>query len=1413
MKRFVIYSTAWLLFFINSYASAALIHRYSFTDGDTAAVDSVGGAHGTLVNGAVISGDAAQLDGQNDYVALPAGLITGRDSVTLEAWFQFSDNGAWVRVFDFGDTNPDSGAGRNYLFFTPQGGTGTSRLVISDADPGYNHEEVVNYSLLVHGVPTHIACVFDGVNDVMTLYVNGEWIDSIPVTIPLSAVNNLNSYLGRSLYTADPCLKGALDEFRVYDGVLDGQEILTNYTLGPDAPYASNVAVNPTPANGAVGVVPSIRLSWEAPSSGTPDSYTVYVSDEADLAGAQVINVPQGTDCAPQLDYDTSYYWRVDCHYGGTTFTGVVWTFTTSTPAWDRSPVGDINHDFTVDLLDLLWMADDWLSDANSPANLVGSDGGDGPLVDNADYARLAGHWLASASPLVINEFLADNNQNRADPNGEYDDWIELYNSGDVAIDLGGMYLTDNLDNPDKWPIPPGITIAPGEHLIFWADGHQQQGETHTNFQLDAAGDEIGLYDRDGRTRLDCVVFDRQYADISYGRYPDGAPEWRFFDAPSFAGCNYQGYLGIVADCQFSVDGGFYADPDSFDVTIYCETPGATIHYTTNFTKPTEDSAEYTDPVGVDSTTCLRAVAYKPGWLTRGAASRSYIFLDDVMQQSAYPPGFPTSWGSLIVDYQVDPDVVGNPAYSGTFKDDLRTVPSVCIVIPNDDLFGSVSGIYSHPTQRGPAWEREASIEIINPATGEYCQANAGLRMHGGYARTTNTAKQSLRMIFRSLYGPSKLEFPLFPDSPVTTFDQLVLRATWNYSWTGDSGGATERAQYMRELYAHDTIRDMDRLQGYGRHVHVYLNGLYWGVYILTERPDDGFASEHLGGRKSDYDVVKTNAEYWTGPNVIEVLAGDRQAWDQLFILAQADLSTPEAYAAIQRYVDIPAMIDYMLMIFHTGSRDAPVLIGNDTAPRNFYAVRKREPGAGFVFLPWDVEWSLEGETLDRVNVANYINGYDNPAYLTAKLKTNAEFRMRVADQAYKHYFNNGALTEENTVGRYWNRVMDLDRAIVGESARWGDFRRATPYTRNVEWVAERNRLVNSYFPARDGVVLAQLRSAGLYPDLDPPVFCLNGSEQHGGYAALGASLSMTNPNGSGTIHYTLDATDPRLPASAASQITLAGEYADKRVWVPAGDIGTAWRSDTSYDDSGWDLCTGSPGGVGYEAGSGYQGLIGLDMTEDMYGAGKNTTCYVRIPFGVSAGDLAALQFLRLKVRYDDAFVAYLNGNPVAVRNFTGTPQWNSHSDNDQHEASTGGWDEMIDISDHLGDLQAGDNLLAIQAMNYTPTSSDFVICAELVAGDNGNGDGISPAAIAYGVPIVLAKSTLVKARVLDNGTWSALHEAVYAIADVAQKLRITEMMYHPAEPPTGSGYTDEDFEFIELKHIGLPGEDAINLD
>jgi len=177
--------------------------------------------------------------------------------------------------------------------------------------------------------------------------------------------------------------------------------------------------------------------------------------------------------------------------------------------------------------------------------------------------------------------------------------------------------------------------------------------------------------------------------------------------------------------------------------------------------------------------------------------------------------------------------------------------------------------------------------------------------------------------------------------------------------------------------------------------------------------------------------------------------------------------------------------------------------------------------------------------------------------------------------------------------------------------------------------------------------------------------------------------------------------------------LVLVPEDSDKRVFIPTGpeDVNNFWRSMPDFNDLTWLIGSGAPGGVGYENGGGYEKFISLDIVDQLQG--QATSCYVRQVFDVDAQVLATLTGLRFKIRFDDAFVAYINGIEVARDHFAGAPQWDSTSSSN-HEASSANFDLDLDLTEYIDALMPGKNLLAIHGLNATFTSSDFLIFCTL---------------------------------------------------------------------------------------------------
>ncbi len=879
----------------------------------------------------------------------------------------------------------------------------------------------------------------------------------------------------------------------------------------------------------------------------------------------------------------------------------------------------------------------------------------------------------------------------------------------------------------------------------------------------------------------------------------------------------------LVADPELSVHRGIFSssDTDAFAVEIRTSTPGATIVYTTDGSTPSLTNGNAvtgingTPPiamVSINETTTLRAGAFHTDLLPSNFETHTYIFLDSVLAQPSDPVGFPEIWRRRTADYAMEQDptdlalIAGDPRmteeqYNAVITDSLLSLPTMSIVMDNEDLFGT-RGIYSNTESRGTAWERPASLEYILPDGTRGFQIDAGLQIMGGTSRNpTATPKHSMRLLFKNQYGPGRLDYPLFPEAEVESFNSIALRANIRDGWpiNDRTYAAGPNSTYIRDQWAKASQAAMGQPATAGKFVHLYLNGLYWGLYNPTERPDAAFLADRIGGDDSDYDTVK-----FCCPQ--RAVDGSIEKWNQLLSLSQQGLVSDTAYQFIQGnnpdgtrnenyevLIDVDSFIDYVINGQYHGSLDWP---------GNYYAVRdQRAESEGFKFFTWDNDLAFPKSDVnkDKSTSTNDV-GFefwwtDSPGVIDMALRQNAEYRLRFADRVQRHLFHDGIYTPR-AAAELWSTLADqIKDAVVAESARWGDWL-GPQFTPSEHWQPAVDNMLENYFPFRTDIVLDQMRSHGLYPHVDAPVFEVNGFEQHGGEVGNGDQLSIAGADGT-TVYFTADGSDPRSGPEGISWTPWVQFGNSTRFHVPTNEsLGPSWTA-TDFDDSEWPNVTGP---IGF--GSRLVDDFSTNISENMYR--QNATVYARVEF--DADDIAQTDRLRLRLDVDDGFVAYLNGIEVARNNAPDDLSFESRAEVDVRREPT---DTVLNLTSHLPILKPQGNVLAIHGLNSRSGSRDFLI-APVLEGGVLKESSLSKSAELYSEPLRLEATSTVQARAFSKGEWSALAEATFTRKN---PLRIDEIMYHPAAPSASeqsAGFNnDDDFEYIEIVN---PGKQSINL-
>lgn len=529
---------------------------------------------------------------------------------------------------------------------------------------------------------------------------------------------------------------------------------------------------------------------------------------------------------------------------------------------------------------------------------------------------------------VVINEACSSNFTVICDENGNYSDYVELYNPLSEPVCLTGWYLSDDNKEPCKHALE-GITVPAGGYALIWLDGSEAGDAYHASFRLSRSGEAIYLADDSGRV-IDSVMVPSLSYNTSYARREDGAKEWGIMEAT--AGSSNDGAQSLkaveLAEPEFSVESGFYGEP--FLVSIKAPA-GTVVYYTLDGSDPDTDSSVYSQPLAVGDASQQENV---------------YAARTDLSPTNGYTPSFKVDKATVVraIAYDPEKDTVSDIVTKSYFvnfgqKSEYENYPVISLVTDPDNLFDADTGIYttgaalekyrekggladgelldnfvspggghyylyeaSNAFHSGKEWEREAVITYFDGAHSYCFTQNAGIRISG--QSTRGAIQKSFNVFGREIYDDNRVfPYQIFPGMSYSTFK---LR---------NGGSDNARSKIMDAFLQSLAVGRAVSVQQTVPCV-VFLNGEYWGVYNIRERYKEEYVSNHFGVAQDNVWIIDSGSAGVGGQAA-------QDAYQQMLdFVSQCDMSNGDNYAAACSLLDVQSLIDFYCINLYIDNTD-----------------------------------------------------------------------------------------------------------------------------------------------------------------------------------------------------------------------------------------------------------------------------------------------------------------------------------------------------------------------------------------------------------------------------------------------------------------------------------------------------------
>ena len=474
-------------------------------------------------------------------------------------------------------------------------------------------------------------------------------------------------------------------------------------------------------------------------------------------------------------------------------------------------------------------------------------------------------HQYANAQ-VVINEYSASNLTQFVDNHSDFEDWIELYNTGTASVNLGGYYLSDDSIKNTKYQIPAGTIISAGGYLRFWCSGRDNflGNNYHTSFRITQtknSGEDIVFSDPSG-VIIDGTDVLKTQNGHSRGRKPDGSSNYAIFITPTPLATNNlsTAYTRYADKPDFIFPAGFYTGSLSFFIST--SDTNCIIRYTDNGTAPTATSAAYLNPITITQTKVIKAVTY----------SNDPTILPSFMEFATY------------------------------FVNVNHTLPIV-----------SVSGTQLNNLANGSGTlEPKGSFEYFDTLGVRTANTYGEFNRHGQDSWVLS--QRSLDFISRDEMGYNhSVEEKLFEYSTRKDFQRLILRAAGDDNYPADHRPDNDGSCHVRDAYIHMLSKKggMNLDVRNAEKCIVYLNGQYWGVYDIRENPDEhDYTDYYYGQDKYNLYYIETWGNTWAEYGGNAAL----NEWGQLWSYIQNNsMANPTNYNYVMDRYDATSLVDYII--------------------------------------------------------------------------------------------------------------------------------------------------------------------------------------------------------------------------------------------------------------------------------------------------------------------------------------------------------------------------------------------------------------------------------------------------------------------------------------------------------------------